>query len=554
MHTNNAYILVYNDLHMNAISTPNKTLFLSYSRRQATWCDDLYTAIDTYTPFYRWRDNKIPESADWWDSICLNIEGCYAFVAILTKDYLDSVYCMGELEYALKLKKPIIALMLQDVPYPQKLDEQRLQFARVENLDMPQVITKVLNACYQITLSYIQGDYSPEIHPRSHLRPPVPRPKARKVILEEDTIIARQVDTVTIHGLPIPTYDLIRRYQEEKHRNIRLARELLDKIRQRHDRETSFNIAKEDKELQLAEKQFDQQEEERLHTKRISVEYEKLVHFVTTLSPDKARQAIQHFTEKYPGYGDPQGLAKKFNSASHLRMPAPFDWIEIPNKGYSIAKYPITNAQFAKFIEAGGYKEPKWWTPDGWTKCQEGWHFANGWKPSGKAWTQPRYWDDSQWIGPEHPVVGVSWYEAIAFCLWLSDVSGEKIMLPTESQWQYAAQGDNKREFPWGNEWDPNRCNNNVDQKGIGRTTPVRQYEGKGDSPFGVVDMVGNVWEWCLTDYAAEANDMNSNVTYRVLRGGSWSNYLTSMFHCAARGRNNPYGRSEFRGFRIARG
>ena len=108
---------------MNALTTPNKTLFLSYSRRQTTWCDNLYTAIDTYTHYYRWRDNKIPESADWWDSICVNIEGCYAFVAILTQDYLDSVYCMGELEYALKLNKPVIALMLHDVDYPQKLND-----------------------------------------------------------------------------------------------------------------------------------------------------------------------------------------------------------------------------------------------------------------------------------------------------------------------------------------------------------------------------------------------------------------------------------------------
>ncbi|MEO0597798.1 MAG: toll/interleukin-1 receptor domain-containing protein, partial [Chloroflexota bacterium] len=115
---------------MNALTTPTKTLFLSYSRRQTEWCNELYTAIDTDTPYYRWRDNKIPESADWWNSICLNIEGCYAFVAILTQDYLDSVYCMGELDYALKLNKPVIALMLQEVDYPQKLKEMRLQFAR----------------------------------------------------------------------------------------------------------------------------------------------------------------------------------------------------------------------------------------------------------------------------------------------------------------------------------------------------------------------------------------------------------------------------------------
>ena len=67
------------------------------------------------------------------------------------------------------------------------------------------------------------------------------------------------------------------------------------------------------------------------------------------------------------------------------------------------------------------------------------------------SWSEPRFWNDSQWNGAQHPVVGVSWYEAVAFCLWLSDVTGERIMLPTEDQWQYAAQGDDGRTYPWGN-------------------------------------------------------------------------------------------------------
>ena len=191
-------------------------------------------------------------------------------------------------------------------------------------------------------------------------------------------------------------------------------------------------------------------------------------------------------------------------------LPAPFAWIDIPGKGYSIAKYPITNAKFAKFVEAGGYQERKWWTDLGWS-----WHEKN-------KWTQPRFWTDPKWNGAEHPVVGVSWYESVAFCLWLSDITNENIMLPTEDRWQYAAQGDDGRAYPWGNEWDASRCNNNVDQRGIGKTTPVRHYEGKGDSPFSVVDMAGNVWEWCLTDYDTKANNHNGDTRLRVLHGGAW--------------------------------
>lgn len=221
-------------------------------------------------------------------------------------------------------------------------------------------------------------------------------------------------------------------------------------------------------------------------------------------------------------------------------LPAPFAWIEIPRKGYSIAKYPVTNAQFARFVEAGGYREKQWWTEAGWEQRSK------------DKWTEPRYWQDAKWKGAEKPVVGVSWYESVAFCLWLSDVTGEKIMLPTEDQWQYAAQGDDGRDYPWGKQWDGSRCNNNVDNKGIGKTTPVTRYEGKGDSPFGVVDMAGNVWEWCLTDYDNETNDINSNATDRVLRGGSWNNYNTDNFRCDLRYRHYPHIRVNNNGFRLA--
>ncbi|HLV33558.1 MAG TPA: SUMF1/EgtB/PvdO family nonheme iron enzyme, partial [Spirillospora sp.] len=170
-------------------------------------------------------------------------------------------------------------------------------------------------------------------------------------------------------------------------------------------------------------------------------------------------------------------------STSLSLMPAPFDWIEIPKKGYSIAKYPITNAQFAKFIEAGGYKQQKWWTQAGWEAKAKGWAWNSSkseWEETGTAWTQPRYWTDSKWNGAEQPIVGVSWYEAVAFCLWLSEATGEKIMLPTEDQWQYAAQGDDGRAYPWGNDWDCKRCNNSVEPCDSNVTTPVTQYEGNG--------------------------------------------------------------------------
>lgn len=146
-------------------------------------------------------------------------------------------------------------------------------------------------------------------------------------------------------------------------------------------------------------------------------------------------------------------------------------------------------------------------------------------------------------------MVGVSWYEVVAYCRWLSAITGENITMPTEQQWQRAAQGDTDWDYPYGPKFDKTRCNFNTQG-----TTPVTQYEGKteGDSPFGVVDMSGNVWEWCLTKYESGEADVDGT-DVRVLRGGSW-NYNNSVnLRVDSRNRHSPNNRSNYRGFRLAR-
>jgi formylglycine-generating enzyme required for sulfatase activity len=186
-------------------------------------------------------------------------------------------------------------------------------------------------------------------------------------------------------------------------------------------------------------------------------------------------------------------------------LPGPFEWVTIPGgmvtlepggylpqpttfevEPFAITRYPVTNHQYAAFMEAGGYTHRAWWTDEGWAiKARSG-------------WTEPRYWKKRG----DCPVMGVSWYEALAFCRWLSIVTGEPVSLPTEQQWQRAAQGDDGREYPWGNE-PPNEilCNWNRNASG---TTPVTQYPD-GASPYGVMDMSGNVWELCLTGWQSGA-------------------------------------------------
>jgi iron(II)-dependent oxidoreductase len=238
-------------------------------------------------------------------------------------------------------------------------------------------------------------------------------------------------------------------------------------------------------------------------------------------------------------------------------LPPPFDWCCIPAgkvmlegaKGsyipegtkqsfdvsaFYMAKYPITNEQFAKFIEAGGYSNKKWWTETGWRRKEK------------ENWTEPRHCNNAKFNDKEQPVIGFSWYEAIAFCLWLSEATSEKIMLPTEQQWQRAAQGDDERVFPWGNEFDENKANS--DESKIGKTTPVTNYLD-GASPSGVLDMAGTAWEWCLTDWEEGSSSLTGK-SRRLQRGGSFidpSWFLRTVF----RNHQLPYIWYDICGFRI---
>ncbi|MGB1285168.1 MAG: SUMF1/EgtB/PvdO family nonheme iron enzyme [Aggregatilineales bacterium] len=252
-----------------------------------------------------------------------------------------------------------------------------------------------------------------------------------------------------------------------------------------------------------------------------------------------------NFRRKTPNY-DPDGLAEicaisRENKPEVDKHQDILDWIDIPGKDYSISKYPVTNVQFHQFYHAGGYHNKRWWTERGWLIRQT------------EGWEHPLYMNDPAWNGDNHPVVGVSWYEAVAFCLWLSELTGHAVMLPTEDQWRYAAQGTTDYVYPWGDNWNCRYCNNSVKPCDSDHTTAVMDYEDMGRSSFGVVDMAGNVWEWCLTDYDSLHNEIHSVSSGRVLRGGSWRNGNRDGFRCDCRNRDNPAGRDNGIGFRVAR-
>jgi len=211
--------------------------------------------------------------------------------------------------------------------------------------------------------------------------------------------------------------------------------------------------------------------------------------------------------------------------------------IELPD--YYMAKYPVTNAQFAAFLRATDH--------DAHGKWQGGKKFPHG--------------------NTNHPAIYVSWHDAVAFCRWLTEESGYAIRLPTEAEWEKAARGTDGRIYPWGDDWDDSRLNSDKTWRGLGTligmapgTTPVGQHSPQGDSPYGLADMAGNVREWCSTNYLDTAypfpikdewsEDYLNRIGLRVLRGGAFFKPGVSA-RCAARFWNSPRRRFDSYGFRV---
>lgn len=222
--------------------------------------------------------------------------------------------------------------------------------------------------------------------------------------------------------------------------------------------------------------------------------------------------------------------------------------------GYWLGVTEITHEQYSAFVEAGGYEDSSLWTESGWQ-----------WRESTGA-TRPYCWGDSNSIQPDQPVVCVSWYEAVAYTRWLSRETSLDVHLPTEAEWEKACRGTDGRTFPWGEEPpDGSRANycdihcggdgmdENADD-GYEIVAPVGSYPA-GTSPYGAVDMAGNVFEWTANKparYPYDAGDGRESLEgggSRMYRGGSWHGDERDL-RCANRYLGAPLGSMEV-GFRV---
>ncbi|NMQ07713.1 hypothetical protein E4Q08_21970 [Candidatus Accumulibacter phosphatis] len=234
------------------------------------------------------------------------------------------------------------------------------------------------------------------------------------------------------------------------------------------------------------------------------------------------------------------------------------DWVEIPGgeflyqngekrslPTFYMARYPVTNAQFQAFIDAGAYSD-----------VSQGTVNKVGGRRQGNAAQRGDWWRDlrrpepqpSRWQQSNRPRTNVDLYEALAFTRWLTQQLGYEVRLPTEKEWERAARGRDGREYPWGNSYESGRANidetahysgDKVGEWFLDQTTAVGVYP-HGASPEGVLDLAGNVWEWCLNKYKDPGQiQAGASGEPGVVRGGSWG-HGAGVARAVLRGRLPP--------------
>lgn len=254
---------------------------------------------------------------------------------------------------------------------------------------------------------------------------------------------------------------------------------------------------------------------------------------------------------------------------------------------YAIGKNLITNADYRAFKNGKGYDLQRYWSGIGWN-----WKTSDTnnmdlsflhddeqtlWLDERTKWNDwlisrpqdlrnaPFWWEQDDWNKPDYPVVGVTWFEAEAFCNWLTEYLHNKSIvkksivcrLPTEAEWEKAAKYRAIKEsllWPWGNKWDSRKCNSK--ESGIGKTTPVGLYNEGSENDIN--DLIGNVWEWCQDWWDETIYSQKDRVNpkgplegiAKVKRGGSWSSdFSNSRSNC--RDREMPQGFFTYVGFRV---
>lgn len=525
-------------------------LFISYSRDDSSYVYELARSLREETRHEVWIDQKLVGADLWWDTILDEIEMSDCFVVTLTPRCVESIFCAAELGYAIALNKPILPLLLKSCEMPSAL--KRVQHINIQApLSLERTVTRCVVAISEVREKIHDNKFPPPT--KVPARPAVPEPQADAPEQAYELFVAAE-EAAAAYQWTLAERHFERAIKADPRGALGSAAQIrLEEIRWERERMAAYaNIA-------------------RLAANNVTLKGAQAAWraYITEYGTEHDPQSLGDLLNKQPlttktpspivlSVAEPPKsvtppapeIVKAASKIIDVReiLPAPFEWCDIPAgkvvtletkqifevAAFQMAKYPITNAQYDEFLtEKDGYWDIHWWDYS---------DEAKQWRVGNKT---PK---DTAFLGNDLPRTNVTWYEAVAFCRWLSSRTQLNIMLPSEQQWQRAAQGDDGREYPWGNQKpDKKLCNFGSN---VGQTSPVTQYPN-GASPYGVIDMAGNVWEWCLTEPYTDSVNMNGN-NLRIVRGGSWVD-LTVTLRAASRYWYLPSRMNNNQGIRVAR-
>jgi formylglycine-generating enzyme required for sulfatase activity len=500
-------------------------LFISYARVDQTYCVQIVNRLDNSHDV--WFDRRLFGGDNWWDRILQQLAQCEGFVYLVSQASVESEYCLKELDIAIQAKRAIIPVLIEsgtEIPEPIR----HLHYVDLIGGLTVDSITALFDA-----ITFAERNYQP---PADNDPSAIPTQDA----LEPPVVKPGQVIQMGVKAMEKGNYD----------RALFLFKQA------RFNGEVSPYVDV-DRLLRMVEAKIARDAEERdLHRDYNVIE----VLVSSSVTRQEGLVAFEKFRSRFPDY-DPNNLVRYLNGQAAAQTdtddepdivpdtpppnkppnPPPFkrrkvrvpriDMVEVPSgvarveelgddnfgsaprhkkvKTFRMSRYPVTHEQFAYFLDSeDGYCDERWWK---YSKKARAWWLANQRHPP------------NQFGYPYAPRETVSWYSAVAFSQWLSYHMKARFLLPHLLQWQRAVQGDDNRMFPWGDDYEPWRCNTR--ERNLKKTSPVNMHP-RGASPYGIHDLAGNTWEWCMDFREEEDIREGQRIRKRAVVGGSYKSPL----------------------------
>ncbi|GAB1421452.1 hypothetical protein MASR2M15_16170 [Anaerolineales bacterium] len=498
-------------------------LFISYARVDKAICAKIVDALDTHDIFF---DSRLYMGQDWWAEILKNLHLCEGFIYLMSPESIESKFCRKEFFIARKLNKCIFPILIDpDTKVPALL--AKLHYINYTEASA-ETTKHLLKSIFEAERQGRCDQHASKIDMTGFGSPEDATDSPNHMVENASKFMDRQKfdDAIFILQQIKRKYPNLRYIEIDK--MLKIAQRSLNKQLQEktmmHDYRTIHTLIMSSASTRIGCQAFLQFQKDYPHYDPENLS-ERCARFlapprqpkIASLYQDSPRDREQ---EIIPPQSPPLPASKPrssdFLSIEWIKIPAGPLILNLSEDAFArpqtvyvdrfwMSKYPITNDQYDIFLKApDGYNDMRWWNFS---------HHARNWRIQNPRPLPGHY------QGGMLPRENINWYDALAFCQWLSSRLKARVTLPTQYQWRRAARADQALIYPWGNEWIPGAANTR--ELNRRRTSPVQEFKDFA-SPFGLVDMAGNTWDWCLNIAYGIETDIASNQP-RSVQGGAFS-------------------------------